>query len=55
MFSPDQHDALTVVLKEQNFSQTVYGIDPATPDRMIEVTKKLSEALGAHAMDRLGT
>jgi carbonic anhydrase/acetyltransferase-like protein (isoleucine patch superfamily) len=55
MFSPDQHEALSVVLKEQNFSETVYGIDPATPDRMIEVTKKLSEALGAHAMDRLGT
>lgn len=55
MFSPDQHEALSAVLKEQNFSETVYGIDPATPDRMVAVTNQLSESLGAHAMDRLGT
>ena len=51
MFSPDQHEALSVVLRELNFSMTVYGIDPATPDRMVKVTRRLSEALGAHAHD----
>jgi carbonic anhydrase/acetyltransferase-like protein (isoleucine patch superfamily) len=51
MFSPDQHEGLSVVLRELNFSMTVYGIDPATPDRMVKVTRRLSEALGAHAFD----
>jgi carbonic anhydrase/acetyltransferase-like protein (isoleucine patch superfamily) len=51
MFSPDQHEGLSVVLRELNFSMTVYGIDPATPDRMVKVTRRLSEALGAHAHD----
>ncbi len=51
MFSPDQHEALSVVLRELNFSMTVYGIDPATPDRMVEVTRRLSDSLGAHRND----
>jgi hypothetical protein len=42
---------LSVVLRELNFSMTLYGIDPATPDRMVEVTRRLSDALGAHAGD----
>lgn len=51
MFPPEQHEQLSVVLRELNFSMTVYGIDLATPDRMVEVTRRLSDALGAHAGD----
>jgi hypothetical protein len=41
------------VLRELNFSMTVYGLDPATPDRMMEVTRRLSASLGAHRDDRI--
>ena len=53
LFPPEQHEELSVVLRELNFSMAVYGIDPATPDRMMEVTRRLSEALGAHARDEV--
>jgi carbonic anhydrase/acetyltransferase-like protein (isoleucine patch superfamily) len=53
MFPPEQHEELSVVLKELNFSMTVYGLDPATPDRMMEVTRRLSESLGAHKDDTM--
>jgi carbonic anhydrase/acetyltransferase-like protein (isoleucine patch superfamily) len=51
MFPPEQHEELSVVLRALNFSMTVYGIDPATPERMKEVTRRLSDALGAHKDD----
>lgn len=53
MFPPEQHEELSVVLRALNFSMTVYGIDPATPDRMMEVTRRLSDALGPHARDEV--
>lgn len=51
MFPPEKHEELSVVLRELNFSMTVYGLDPATPDRMVEITRCLSDALGLHAGD----
>jgi len=51
LFPPEQHEELSVVLRALNFSMTVYGLDPATPERMKEVTRRLSDALGAHRND----
>ena len=51
LFPPEKHEELSVVLRALNFSMTVYGVDPATPDRMMEVTGRLSDALGAHRGD----
>jgi hypothetical protein len=34
-----------------NFPQWVYELDRSTPDLMRRVTRRLSEALGAHAGD----
>jgi hypothetical protein len=39
---------IAVVLRELDFSMTVYDLDPAIPERMREVTRRLSESLGAH-------
>jgi len=33
------------------FPQWVYGFDRTTPDLMIEITRRLSNVLGAHAED----
>ena len=51
LFPPEKHEELSVVLRELNFSMTVYGLDPATPNRMMEVTRRLSDSLGAHKDD----
>lgn len=51
MFPPERHEELSLVLRDLNFSMTVYGLDAATPDRMMEVTRRLSNALGAHVGD----
>ena len=48
---PDQHDEIWAVQQPLNFPLTVYGLDRATPDLMVEITKRLSAALGAHAGD----
>jgi carbonic anhydrase/acetyltransferase-like protein (isoleucine patch superfamily) len=51
LFPPEKHEELSVVLRALNFSMTVYGVDPAIPDRMMEITCRLSGALGAHRGD----
>jgi len=51
ILSPDQHDEIWEVQKPLNFPLTVYGLDRDTPHLMREVTKRLSEALGAHRDD----
>ncbi len=48
---PNEHDKIWEVQQPLNFFEWVYGVDPATPERMAEVTRRLSEALGAHAED----
>jgi carbonic anhydrase/acetyltransferase-like protein (isoleucine patch superfamily) len=48
---PDQHDAIWAVQAPLNFPEWVYGFDRNTPDLMVQVTRRLSEALGAHAGD----
>jgi hypothetical protein len=53
ILSPDKHDEIWEIQKPLNFPLTVYGLDRNTPDLMIEVTKRLSEALGAHARDEV--
>lgn len=51
ILSPDQHDEIWKIQKPLNFPLTVYGLDRDTPDLMVEITKRLSTALGAHAGD----
>ena len=48
---PDRHDEIWAVQAPLNFSQWVYGFDRDTPDLMVQVTRRLSEVLGAHARD----
>ena len=48
---PDQHDEIWAIQQPLNFPLTVYGLDRTTPDLMVEITKRLSAALGAHAGD----
>jgi carbonic anhydrase/acetyltransferase-like protein (isoleucine patch superfamily) len=48
---PDRHDEIWAVQAPLNFPEWVYGLDRTTPDLMVEVTRRLSEALGAHAAD----
>jgi carbonic anhydrase/acetyltransferase-like protein (isoleucine patch superfamily) len=51
---PDQHDAIWAVQQPLNFPEWVYGFDRNTPDLMVQVTRRLSAALGAHAEDTDG-
>ena len=48
---PDQHDEIWAVQAPLNFPDWVYGFDRATPDLMVQVTRRLSEVLGAHSDD----
>jgi carbonic anhydrase/acetyltransferase-like protein (isoleucine patch superfamily) len=48
---PDEHDEIWAIQQPLNFPLTVYGLDRTTPDLMVEVTKRLSAALGAHTKD----
>jgi carbonic anhydrase/acetyltransferase-like protein (isoleucine patch superfamily) len=51
ILSPDQHDAIWEIQKPLNFPLSVYGFERDTPDLMIAITTRLSDALGAHAGD----
>jgi carbonic anhydrase/acetyltransferase-like protein (isoleucine patch superfamily) len=51
ILSPDKHDEIWEIQKPLNFPLTVYGLDRDTPDLMLEVTKRLSDSLGAHRDD----
>lgn len=51
ILSPDRHDEIWAIQKPLNFPLTVYGLDRTTPDLMVEITKRLSDALGAHKDD----
>jgi carbonic anhydrase/acetyltransferase-like protein (isoleucine patch superfamily) len=51
ILSPDRHDEIWAVQGPLDFPQFVYGFDRSTPDLMIEVTRRLSNVLGAHAED----
>lgn len=48
---PDRHDEIWAVQGPLNFPQWVYGFDRDTPDLMVQVTRRLSDALGAHSRD----
>jgi carbonic anhydrase/acetyltransferase-like protein (isoleucine patch superfamily) len=48
---PDRHDEIWAVQEPLNFPKWVYGLDRATPDLMVAITRGLSERLGAHAQD----
>ncbi|QCI63393.1 gamma carbonic anhydrase family protein [Phreatobacter stygius] len=48
---PDQHDAIWAAQAPLDFPSWVYGVDRTTPDVMIQITKGLSDQLGAHADD----
>jgi carbonic anhydrase/acetyltransferase-like protein (isoleucine patch superfamily) len=47
----DQHDQIWTLQEPLNFPEWVYGFKRDTPDLMIEVTRSLSDALGAHSGD----
>ena len=51
ILSPDKHDEIWEIQKPLNFPLMVYGFERDTPDLMIAITTRLSEALGAHAGD----
>jgi carbonic anhydrase/acetyltransferase-like protein (isoleucine patch superfamily) len=51
ILSPDRHDEIWAVQAPLDFPQFVYGFDRSTPDLMIEITRRLSNVLGAHAED----
>ena len=53
ILSPDKQDEIWAIQKPLNFPLTVYGLDRDTPDLMIEVTKRLSGALGPHRDDHI--
>lgn len=48
---PDQHDAIWAVQAPLDFPRWVYGLDRATPGLMVEIKRRLSGELGAHAGD----
>lgn len=48
---PDQHDTIWAVQAPLDFPRWVYGVERGAPDLMVEVTRRLSAALGAHAAD----
>jgi carbonic anhydrase/acetyltransferase-like protein (isoleucine patch superfamily) len=50
---PDRHEEIWAVQAPLDFPRWVYGVDRSTPDLMVEVTRRLSETLGAHAEDRV--
>jgi carbonic anhydrase/acetyltransferase-like protein (isoleucine patch superfamily) len=50
---PDKHDEIWAAQEPLDFPQWVYGADRGTPDLMVHVTRRLSEALAAHADDGL--
>ena len=52
ILSPDKHDEIWAIQKPLNFPLSVYGLDRTTPDLMVEITKRLSASLGAHAGDK---
>ncbi|CAH2599136.1 Gamma carbonic anhydrase family protein [Rhodovastum atsumiense] len=51
ILSPDRHEEIWAVQKPLNFPDFVYGVDRAAPDLMVQVTRRLSERLGAHRDD----
>jgi carbonic anhydrase/acetyltransferase-like protein (isoleucine patch superfamily) len=48
---PDQHDRIWAIQEPLNFPEWVYGFKRSTPNLLMEVTRSLSSALGAHAED----
>ena len=53
MLPPNEHDKIWAIQEPLNFPEWVYGFERSTPDLMIQITRRLSEALGAHTDDLL--
>lgn len=51
ILSPDRHDDIWAIQKPLNFPLSVYGLERDTPDLMVQITQRLSKALGAHQDD----
>lgn len=49
---PNEHEKIWEIQKPLNFPLTVYGFDRSEAD-MVKITRRLSEALGAHAHDEI--
>ena len=50
---PDRHDEIWAVQRPLDFPEWVYGFKRDTPELMRQVTRRLSDTLGAHAEDRV--
>jgi carbonic anhydrase/acetyltransferase-like protein (isoleucine patch superfamily) len=50
---PDRHDEIWAVQAPLDFPEWVYGFDRGTPELMVQVTRRLSNMLGAHADDHI--
>jgi carbonic anhydrase/acetyltransferase-like protein (isoleucine patch superfamily) len=50
---PDQHDAIWAAQAPLNFPLFVYGFERDTPELMVQITRRLSGELGAHAGDEV--
>jgi carbonic anhydrase/acetyltransferase-like protein (isoleucine patch superfamily) len=48
---PDQHDRIWAIQEPLDFPEWVYGFARDTPDLMVRVTQRLSEALASHSSD----
>jgi carbonic anhydrase/acetyltransferase-like protein (isoleucine patch superfamily) len=48
---PDQHDQIWAIQEPLDFPQWVYGFNRGTPDLMVQVTRRLSNALATHSSD----
>lgn len=48
---PDRHEQIWAVQAPLDFPNWVYGLDRSTPDLMVQITRRLSEALAAHSQD----
>ena len=46
ILSPDKHEEIWAVQKQLDFPGYVYGFDRETPDIMVHITQRLSDALG---------
>ena len=51
LFSPEQHDALWPIQREQDFPGYIFGVDRTSPAAMVEITERWSRSLSSHLED----
>ena len=53
IFSPEQHDELWPIQREQDFPGYVFGVDRSSETAMVEITERWSRSLAAHLDDEV--